>query len=63
MVARGEKIVVTDNGVPIMQLVPVEQPIVEKFDWVAHLQEIREITGGRTTGDNAVLNERAQYKY
>jgi antitoxin (DNA-binding transcriptional repressor) of toxin-antitoxin stability system len=63
MVARGEKIVVTDNGVPIMQLVPVERPIVEKFDWVAHLQEIREIAGGRTTGGNAVLEERAAHKY
>jgi len=32
--------VVTDNGFPIMQLVRIEHPIVAKFDWVAHLQEI-----------------------
>jgi antitoxin (DNA-binding transcriptional repressor) of toxin-antitoxin stability system len=63
LVARGEKIVVTDNGVPIMQLVPIEHLIVAKLDWVAHLQEIGEITGGRTTGGNAVLEERAGHKY
>jgi antitoxin (DNA-binding transcriptional repressor) of toxin-antitoxin stability system len=63
MVARGAKIVVTDNGVPIMQLVPVEQPIVANFDWVTHLQKISKITGGRTTGGNAVLEERAAHKY
>jgi antitoxin (DNA-binding transcriptional repressor) of toxin-antitoxin stability system len=63
MVAKGAKIVVTDNGVPIMQLVPVEQPVVTKFDWVAHLQEIREISGGRATGGNAVVEERASHKY
>jgi antitoxin (DNA-binding transcriptional repressor) of toxin-antitoxin stability system len=63
MVARGAKILVTDNGLPIMQLVPVEQPVVAKFDWIAHLQKIREITGGRTTGENAVLEERASHKW
>ena len=63
MVARGAKIVVTDNGLPIMQLVPVEQPVVAKFDWIAHLQKIREIAGGRTTGKNAVLEERASHKW
>ena len=63
MVARGAKIVVTDNGLPIMQLVPLEQPVVAKFDWVAHLQKIREIAGGRTTGENAVLEERASHQW
>jgi antitoxin (DNA-binding transcriptional repressor) of toxin-antitoxin stability system len=63
MVARGAKIVVTDNGVPIMQLVPIERAIVAKFDWVAHLQEIGKIAGGRTTGGNAVIEERAAHKY
>ena len=63
MVAKGAKIVVTDNGVPIMQLVPIEHPIVGKVDWVAHLQEIGEITGGRTTGGNAVIEERTTHKY
>jgi antitoxin (DNA-binding transcriptional repressor) of toxin-antitoxin stability system len=63
MVARGAKIVVTDNGAPIMQLVPIEHPILAKFDWVAHLQEIGEIAGGRTTGGNAVIEERAAHKY
>ena len=63
MVARGAKIVVTDNGVPIMQLVPIEHSSVAKFDWVAHLQEIGEIAGGRTTGGNAVIEERTGHKY
>lgn len=63
MVARGAKIVVTDNGLPIMQLVPVEQPPVATFDWVAHLQKIREIAGGQTTGTNSVIEERASHKW
>jgi len=32
------------------------------FDWIAHLQTIREITEGNSTGGNAVLEERASYK-
>jgi antitoxin (DNA-binding transcriptional repressor) of toxin-antitoxin stability system len=63
MVARGATVVVTDNGRPIMQLVPVEQPVAAKFNWVAHLQKIREITGGQTTGENAVLEERSSHKW
>jgi len=62
MVARGAKVVVTDNGVPIMQIVAVENPVVAKIDWVAHLEKVREIAGGKTTGGNAVLEERASYK-
>ena len=63
LVARGARIVVTDNGIPIMELVPVKQPMVAKFDWVAHLQKINELADGRTTGSNAVIEERASYKY
>ena len=63
MVARGAKVVVTDNGVPIMQLVAVDKPVTAKFDWVAHLQNIRAIAGGKTTGANAVLEERESYKW
>ena len=53
---------VTDNGVPIMQLVPLEQPVGAEIDWLAHLEKIRAIAGGKTTGGNAVLEERASYK-
>lgn len=63
MVARGATVMVTDNGRPIMQLVPVEQPVAAKFDWVAHLQKIREITGGQITGENAVLEERSSHRW
>lgn len=62
MVARGAKVVVTDNGVPIMQLVPLEQPVAPEIDWLAHLEKIQAIAGGKTTGGNAVLEERASYK-
>lgn len=62
MVARGSKIVVTDNGVPIMQLVPIDRPGEAHFDWIGHLETIRKITEGRNTGGNAVLEERASYK-
>jgi antitoxin (DNA-binding transcriptional repressor) of toxin-antitoxin stability system len=62
MVARGAKVVVTDNGVPIMQLVPLEQPVGAEIDWLAHLEKIQAIAGGKTTGGNAVLEERASYK-
>ena len=60
-VARGAKIVVTDNGIPIMELVPVEKPVVANIDWVGHLQKIRKLAGGKSTGSNAVLEERASY--
>jgi len=62
LVARGSKIVVTDNGVPIMQLVPIDRPAEANFDWIANLETIRKITEGRSTGGNAVLEERASYK-
>jgi antitoxin (DNA-binding transcriptional repressor) of toxin-antitoxin stability system len=63
MVARGAKVVVTDNGVPIMKLVPVEKPVAANIDWVGHLQKIRELAGGVSTGDNAVLEERKSYNW
>ena len=62
LVTRGSRVVVTDNGVPIMQLVPIDKPAEANFDWIAHLQTIREITGGKSTGGNSVLEERASYK-
>jgi antitoxin (DNA-binding transcriptional repressor) of toxin-antitoxin stability system len=62
MVTRGAKVVVTDNGLPIMQLVPIDQPVITQFDWVAHLQDIREIAGDRSTGTNSVIEERALHK-
>jgi antitoxin (DNA-binding transcriptional repressor) of toxin-antitoxin stability system len=62
MVARGATVVITDDGVPIMKLAAIEKPVMANFDWVAHLQKIREIAGGKTTGDNAVLEERQSYK-
>ena len=62
MVTRGSRVVVTDNGVPIMQLVPIDRPAEANFDWIAHLQTIREITEGKSTGGNSVLEERASYK-
>jgi antitoxin (DNA-binding transcriptional repressor) of toxin-antitoxin stability system len=62
MVSRGSRVVVTDNGVPIMQLVPIERSAKVNFDWIAHLQTIREITAGKSTGGNSVLEERASYK-
>jgi antitoxin (DNA-binding transcriptional repressor) of toxin-antitoxin stability system len=62
-VARGKKIVVTDNGVPIMQLVAIEKPAAANVDWLAHLETIREISAGKTTGGNAVLEERASAKW
>jgi antitoxin (DNA-binding transcriptional repressor) of toxin-antitoxin stability system len=62
MVIRGSRVLVTDNGVPIMQLVPIDRPAEANFDWIAHLQTIREITEGKSTGGNSVLEERASYK-
>jgi antitoxin (DNA-binding transcriptional repressor) of toxin-antitoxin stability system len=62
MVIRGSRVLVTDNGVPIMQLVPIDRPAEANFDWIAHLQTIRELTAGKSTGGNSVLEERASYK-
>ena len=35
------------------------KPATVNVDWLAHLETIRRITGGKTTGGNAVLEERA----
>jgi len=63
MVARGTTVVITDNGVPIMRLAAIEKPVMATIDWVAHLQKIQQIAGGKTTGDSAVLEERESYKW
>jgi antitoxin (DNA-binding transcriptional repressor) of toxin-antitoxin stability system len=66
-VARGEHVILTDNGKPIMQLVPLERPVLSNFDlakhWGQRLERVKEIMGGRSTGASAVLEERARSKW
>jgi antitoxin (DNA-binding transcriptional repressor) of toxin-antitoxin stability system len=66
-VARGEHVILTDNGKPIMQLVPLERPALSNLDlakhWGQRLECVKEIMGGRSTGASAVLEERARSKW
>jgi len=65
-VACGEHLVLTDNGKPIMQLVPLERPTLSKSDlakhWEQRLERAKEIMGGRSSGASTVLEERATSK-
>jgi antitoxin (DNA-binding transcriptional repressor) of toxin-antitoxin stability system len=66
-VARGEHVILTDNGKPIMQLVPLERPALSDVDlakhWGQRLERAKEIMGGRSTGASGVLEERAVSKW
>jgi antitoxin (DNA-binding transcriptional repressor) of toxin-antitoxin stability system len=66
-VARGEHLILTDNGKPIMQLVPLERPALSNIDlakhWELRLERAKEIMGGRSSGASTVLQERATSKW
>jgi antitoxin (DNA-binding transcriptional repressor) of toxin-antitoxin stability system len=66
-VARGEHLILTDNGKPIMQLVPLERSALSKLDlakhWEQRLERAKEIMGGRSSGASTVLKERATSKW
>jgi antitoxin (DNA-binding transcriptional repressor) of toxin-antitoxin stability system len=59
-VARGERLILTDNGTPIMQLVPLEGPPLDlATHWQQRLEDARRIRQGKSTGASTVLEERA----
>ena len=59
-VARGERLVLTNNGRPIMQLVPLDAPAVDlATHWQQQLEDARRIMQGKSTGASTVLEERA----
>jgi antitoxin (DNA-binding transcriptional repressor) of toxin-antitoxin stability system len=62
-IARGEQLILTDNGKPIMQLLPLERQALSRTDlgkhWKQQLARAKEIMSGRPTGDSTVLEERA----
>jgi antitoxin (DNA-binding transcriptional repressor) of toxin-antitoxin stability system len=66
-VARGEHLILTDNGKPIMQLVPLERPALSNIDlpkyWERRVERAREIMGGWSSGPSMVLQERATSKW
>jgi antitoxin (DNA-binding transcriptional repressor) of toxin-antitoxin stability system len=59
-VARGERLILTDNGTPIMQLVPLDAPPIDlAAHWRQQLDDARRIMQGKSTGASTVLEERA----
>jgi antitoxin (DNA-binding transcriptional repressor) of toxin-antitoxin stability system len=66
-VALGEQLILTDNGKPIMRLVPLERPSLSNIDlakhWEQRFERAKEIMGGRSSGDSTVLKERAAAKW
>ena len=65
-VAGGEHLILTDNGRPIMQLVPLERAALSNIDlakhWERRLDRAKEIMGGRSSGASTVLEERSTSK-
>jgi antitoxin (DNA-binding transcriptional repressor) of toxin-antitoxin stability system len=63
---HGEQLILTDNGKPIMQLMPLERQGLSKIDlgkhWKQQLARAKEIMGGQSTGGSTVLEERATSK-
>jgi prevent-host-death family protein len=58
-VARGERLILTDNGTPIMQLVPLDTPPIDlAAHWRQRLDDARRIMQGKSTGASTVLEER-----
>jgi hypothetical protein len=59
-------LILTDNGKPIMQSVPLERPALSDIDlakqWEQRLERAKEIMGGRSSGASTVLQERATSK-
>ena len=59
-VARGERLILTDNGTPIMQLVPLDTPPIDlAAHWQQQLDDARRSMQGKSTGTSTVLEERA----
>jgi antitoxin (DNA-binding transcriptional repressor) of toxin-antitoxin stability system len=63
LVKNGKSILVTKDGEPIMKLSPPAEQIKAKVNWPDFLGRALEISGGKLTGGNAVLEERASHKW
>jgi antitoxin (DNA-binding transcriptional repressor) of toxin-antitoxin stability system len=63
LVKNGKSILVTKDGEPIMRLSPPPDQSAPKVAWPDFLGRALEISGGKITGGNAVLEERASHKW
>ena len=63
LVKNGKSILVTKDGEPIMKLSPPAEQAETKVVWPDFLGRALEISGGKITGGNAVLEERASHKW
>jgi antitoxin (DNA-binding transcriptional repressor) of toxin-antitoxin stability system len=63
LVQNGKSILVTKDGEPIMKLSPPAEQVKTKVPWPDFLGRALGISGGKITGGNAVLEERASHKW
>jgi antitoxin (DNA-binding transcriptional repressor) of toxin-antitoxin stability system len=63
LVKNGKSILVTKDGEPIMKLSPPAEQAETKVAWPDFLGRALIISGGKITGSNAVLEERASHKW
>jgi antitoxin (DNA-binding transcriptional repressor) of toxin-antitoxin stability system len=63
LVKNGKSILVTKDGEPIMKLSPPAEQAETKVVWPDFLGRALGISGGKITGGNAVLEERASHKW
>jgi antitoxin (DNA-binding transcriptional repressor) of toxin-antitoxin stability system len=63
LVKNGRSILVTKDGEPIMKLSPPAEQAETKVAWPDFLGRALVISGGKITGSNAVLEERASHKW
>ena len=63
LVKNGKSILVTKDGEPIMKLSPPPDQTETKVAWPDFLGRALEISRGKITEGNAVLEERASHKW
>lgn len=57
------RITVFERGTRVINSIPLKHREQSKLEWPDFVGRARSITGGRTTGENAVLEERATHKW
>jgi antitoxin (DNA-binding transcriptional repressor) of toxin-antitoxin stability system len=63
LVKNGRSILVTKGGEPIMKLSPPNEQSETKVAWPDFVGRALQISGGKVTAGNAVLEERASHKW
>jgi antitoxin (DNA-binding transcriptional repressor) of toxin-antitoxin stability system len=63
LVKNGKTILVTKDGKPLMKLSPPPRPEEGQVAWPDFVGRALQISGGKITQGNAILEERASHKW